>query len=107
MSEHDDLTRRMLVGKMMRDQWEANPPDPEDWAKALDGCAKLYEIAAKHIREENYQEAARCVASSVKLGSEVHPQIVLAYAMSGQAVDDFMENTRNSLARYQQERGDV
>ena len=101
--DHDDLSRRMLVGKMMRDSWEADPPDPKEWIDALRGCADLYEIAAKHLEGENYAEAARCVAVAVKLGADVHPQIALAYAMSGQAVDDFMNNMRESLARYGQD----
>lgn len=100
--EHEQMINRMAVAKMVRDRWEADPPDVEEWARALEGCSQLYALAAEHLRSDppRHVEAARCVAVATKSGADLHPQIVLAYAMSGQAMDDFMGKVRDDLARH-------
>lgn len=96
---HEDLVNRMVVGKMMREQWEADPPDPAEWARALEGCAELYRHAAAHLQADppRYAEAVRCVALALDTGNEIRGQATLAYAMSGQAFNDFMDNVRSSF----------
>lgn len=99
MGEMDDLHRRLVVGQMVREQWEADPPDPEEWVRALEGCAELYQHAARHLFADppRYLEAVRCLGLAVDAGVEVRGQAIIAYAMSGQAVDDLMGMVRDSF----------
>lgn len=103
MAEHDDdLHRRQIVGQLMREHWEADPPDPTDWARALEGCAQLYSHAANHLRADppRYAEAVRCIAIALDTGYEIRGQATIAYAMSGQAVDDFMRRVSDALGNH-------
>lgn len=95
----DDLSKRALVGKMMTDAFEAEPPDTEEWARALEGCAELYRRAAQHLRTDpvSFQEAFRCVMPAVETGADIAQQVRLAYVLSGEATDDFMDVLRQQV----------
>lgn len=95
----EKMALRMMVGKMAQDEWEANPPDIEEWARALEGCSTLFAKAAEHLRADppNYEEAGRCLGVATRVGEELAPQVALAYAMSGQAADSMLRRIRDSL----------
>lgn len=101
MDDADKLKARMTVGKMMRDNWEANPPDPQEWIRALTGCAELYLRAADYFAQDppDWREALACLKPALEAGYEVHGQAMLGYAFSGQATDDFLGKVQEDLGR--------
>ena len=96
----DQLRNRMLIGQMMKEQWEADPPDIDGLRTALDGCATLYQLAAGHLAKDppDWREALACIKPALEGGHEVHGQVAMSYAFSGQATDDFLDKVRRSIA---------
>lgn len=99
MDERDAMIARSIVGKTMRDGYEANPPDVSEWVRALDGCAELYQHASGHLSADppRFGEAVRCLRAALSMGSEVNGQATLAYVLSGEATDDFMGQLREQF----------
>lgn len=99
MNEHDQTIARMAVAKMMTDNYDADPPDLAEWARALRGCAELYRHAADHLDADppRFREAANALVPAIKTATDLHREIILAYALSGQAADEMLERLRNGL----------
>lgn len=95
----DELVNRMLLGRIAQEQYEENPPKIEEWRRTLKGCSELFTLAEKHLGSDppNYQQAARAIEAAVRAGLELHPEVVLAFAMSGQASELFLQNLRDQM----------
>lgn len=105
MADLDRLHAQMVVGNMISGQWEKNPPDFGEWIRALHGCARLYELAASHLEgdEPDFREALACLRPAIASGSEIVHRASLGYAISGQALEDLMDNTQANLRRFEAE----
>jgi hypothetical protein len=99
MYEKMSTENMMLLGAIAQETYAANPPKIEEMQRALEGCAELYRHAAERLGEDppNYKEAARIILIAVDAASKIQHECVLAYAMSGQAGDDFLNNVRSAF----------
>ena len=99
MSEDLDPARLAAVAQIAQEAYDDSPPDIEQWVEALKGFGKLWEFAASHLQADPpaFAEAARCIAAAVNGGNDLHRQISLAYVLSGQATDEFMNTLRRQF----------
>lgn len=104
--EELSLEQMQLFGAVIQDSYEKNPPDTEKWREALLGCAELFRIAADHLEfdDPQFDEVARIIGISVRTGAEVQHNATMAFVMSGQAGDKFLENVRKQFREQEDAR---
>jgi len=102
VSEDLDPTKLAAVAQVAQDAYDDSPPDIEQWTQALEGFGKLWQFAIDHLQADppNFAEAARCIAVAIRGGGNLHQQISLAYVLSGQATDEFMETLQRQFSDF-------